>query len=114
MKARIKRYGQVIDVVQVDTRYESDGFHIYYAEAGSEKLTSLCLWKDTELDFNICEPVDWIEFRKEVAKTMLPITANWKLTKGDASISIPKEAAVKLAVEYADALIDELNKPYTK
>ena len=116
MKARIKRYGQVIDVVQVEARMETDGIHTYYAEAGSEKLTSLCLWKDTELDFNVNEPSeqDWSSFRNEVAKEMLTVTCEWKLSKGSASIPINKEAAVKLAIEYADELVKQLIGSETK
>lgn len=113
MKARIKRYGQVIDVFPVESRMETDGIHTYYTEAGSEKLTNLWLWKDTELDFNVCElsKQDRSSFRNEVAKEMLTITCGWKLAKG---IPISRGAAVKLAIEYADELVKQLMESETK
>lgn len=52
--------------------------------------------------------VDWSAFRREAAKLMLPVTSNWKLTKATASMAITKNAAVKLAIEYADELIKQL------
>ena len=54
--------------------------------------------------------MDWSSFRREVAKHMLPVTSNWKLTKanGTASIPVSKEAACKLAISYADELIKQL------
>ena len=108
MKARIKRYGQVIDVVQVETRQETDGIHTYYAEAGSEKLTRLCLWKDTELDFNVYEPSeqDWTTFRNEAAKfAMAAILSNWGHGFAGHIDSIPGDA-----VNLANKLVEELKK----
>ena len=49
--------------------------------------------------------------RAELASRMLCVTSEWHLTnkRGD-SIPIPKESAVKLAIEYADELIKQLKK----
>ena len=73
MKARIKEFGQIIDVVQVETRLETDGPHTYYAEKGTEYGSGHLLWKDTQLDFNICNQsdFDWSSFRREAAKDIL-------------------------------------------
>ena len=51
----------------------------------------------------------WSKFLRDVAKEMLPVTAGWKLTKGDACVPVSKEAAAKLAIEYADELIKQLH-----
>ena len=124
MKARIKRNGQVIDVVPVETRMETDGIHAYYTEAGSEKLTSLCLWKDTELDFNVCElsKQDWSSFRREVAKDILcslvkigemrdSFHQNTGVFKGRLfEPALRMDEAVSLAIEYADELIKQLQE----
>lgn len=52
------------------------------------------------------------KYRREVASRMLPITSQMHILnpKNGARTMIPKDTAVKLAVEYADALIDYLNK----
>lgn len=73
MKARIKESEQIIDVVQVETRVETDGSHIYYAKKGTENMTCCWLWKDTQLDFNIGNQsdFDWSSFRREAAKDIL-------------------------------------------
>ena len=113
MKARIKEFGQIIDVVQVKTRLETDGPHTYYAEKGTEYGSGHLLWKDTQLDFNICNQsdFDWSSFRREAAKDVLPAMINWRRTKeSGANILISKEDAVKLAIEYADELIRQLKQ----
>ena len=59
------------------------------------------------------EPViefDWASFRREAAMRMLPITSEWRLSKKDVTVGIPKEAACKLAIEYADELIKQLKE----
>ena len=54
---------------------------------------------------------DWDVFRREAAKEMLPLTATFKITKGDTLIrTIPMKAAVKTAIEYADELIRQLRE----
>ena len=54
---------------------------------------------------------DWDTFRREAAKDMLPLTATFKITKGDTLIAtIPMKAAVKTAIEYADELIKQLKE----
>ena len=54
---------------------------------------------------------DWDTFRRGVAKEMLPLTATFKITKGDTLIrTIPMKAAVKTAIEYADELVRQLKE----
>lgn len=54
---------------------------------------------------------DWDTFRREVAKEMLPLTATFKITKGDTLVrTIPMKAAVKTAIEYADELVRQLKE----
>lgn len=55
--------------------------------------------------------IDWDAFRREVAKDMLTFTAQMKLTKEGVVLRMAsKEAAVKLAIEYADELIKQLKE----
>ena len=104
MKARIKSTGEIFPIAP-------------YAKV----TLNVCDDRGTpyEVDFedielmpdNISESdMDWSSFRREVAKHMLPVTSNWKLTKatGPASIPVSKEAACKLAISYADELIKQL------
>ena len=113
MKVRNKESGQIIDIVYVETRLDTDGPHDYYAEKGTEYGSGRLLWKDTQLDFNICNQsdFDWSSFRREAAKDVLPAMINWRrINKAGTNLLISKEEAVKLAIEYADELIRQLKQ----
>ena len=59
-------------------------------------------------DLDIC---DWQAFRREIAMKMLPVTATMKITKNSATVRmISKEGAARLAIEYADELINQLKQ----
>lgn len=100
MKARIKKTGEVVNIAPY-ARVELD-----VCDSRGNPIT-----KEFE-EVELVQDNDWQAFRREVAKHMLPVASNWKLTKADGTASIPisKEAACKLAIEYADELIKQLQK----
>lgn len=53
-----------------------------------------------------------VKYRREIATRMLPVTSQMHILnpKNGARTMISKDVAVKLAVEYADALIEYLNQ----
>lgn len=57
----------------------------------------------------LIEPMDT---RTQIAMRMLPVTSQIRISTpgNNAETLIPKESAIKLAVEYADGLIEYLNK----
>ena len=56
------------------------------------------------------EPSPTLSMRAEIAARMLQVTSEWHITDGKGgSHAMPKKSAVKLAIEYADELIKQLN-----
>ena len=108
MKARIKGCGQIIDIVYVETRLDTDGTHDYYAEKGTEYVSGRSLWKDTQLDFNMCNQseFDWSSFRREAAKDILAgMMAHQRIAYGSNYATL-----AKFAIAYADELIQQLKQ----
>lgn len=104
MKGIVKSSGKVINIVKTQELMGSEGKKMMYITSDN-----YCYGVD-EVDIFYDDFAYWRNFRCSIASKMLPVTSEWKLTKGDASISIPKEAAAKLAIEYADELIKQLQE----
>ena len=64
--------------------------------------------KDHDLSLTVNNYLEAI--RLETASRMLPVTSEWHLRKGDSQISISKEAACMIAIEYVDELIKQLKE----
>ena len=112
MKARIKGCGQIIDIVYVETRLDTDGTHDYYAEKGTEYVFGRSLWKDTQLDFNMCNQseFDWSSFRREAAKDILCALISNSDCFAFRQDKRAGEIEVSDALSFADELIRQLKQ----
>lgn len=56
--------------------------------------------------------MDWDLLKTETAKHLLSVTMTWYITdsEGNKVMRIPKGGAVKLAIEYAEELVAQLQK----
>lgn len=104
MKAREKNTGKEITILGISKEWGT----ATYIEDGILRQKNLSgEWEIIDES----ESVDWDAFRREAAKDILPAMINWRRINGaGANILISKEAAVKLAIEYADALIAKLKQ----
>ena len=118
MKKRIRKTGEIVDVVSFNNFYQSerdDSDQVSYIDSkGVEHhhVRGLNLWWDFE-DIPIEDTrilnFDWEQRRYEIAKTVVHGQLTGPIIDGvDPNPSIPNLA--KLAVKIADALIAELKK----
>lgn len=118
MKKRIRKTGEIVDVVSFNNFYRSerdDSDQVSYIDSkGVEHhhVRGLNLWWDFE-DIPIEDTrilnFDWEQRRYEIAKTVVHGQLTGPIIDGvDPNPSIPNLA--KLAVKIADALIAELKK----
>ena len=96
MKARIKGTGEIIDVYWSSYNVSTDISS--YKEKGCNGRGKE--WSEKELSFT--DTIDWEQRRYEIAKETFSSSAYLFLDQ-----MTPKESA-KIAIEYADALINEL------
>lgn len=89
MKARVKKTGEIIDVIPELGGWCATDFKSYSHH-----------YEDKELDF---EFQNWEKFRREAAKDILAGLASWNL---DHEIN----EDVQLAINYADVLIAKLKE----
>lgn len=109
MKARIKKTGEVIKLVDDRKLSLLDYARGIYMDACTGKK-----YHFRELDF-IEEPpakdIDWEQRRYEIAKEILPNAKYYQRYRSDGLLhNLTMEESVKVAVLYADALIAELKK----
>ena len=110
MKRKIRRTGEIIDVITFSgSTIRSDYDKIqFYDSNGSVINESLNYYLDTLPVDDKNKDVDWEQRRYEMAKTMLPITSvSGRGPHGELILEACDKAA-ELAVIYADALIKEL------
>ena len=108
MKAKIKRTGEIVEVES----YGADGSYTVFRNSEGELMK-------LPIDFNkefeqIVEDdgIDWEQRRYEIAKEFLPnaaIAVNAEQKEWMNGMSYQKASAI-LAINYADALIEELKK----
>lgn len=104
MKAREKNTGKEITILGISKEWGT----ATYIEEGILRQKNLSgEWEIIDES----ESVDWDAFRREAAKDILPSMINWRrINKAGANLLISKEEAVKLAIEYADELINQLKQ----
>lgn len=118
MKKRIRKTGEIVDVVSFNNFYQSerdDSDQVSYIDSkGVEHhhVRGLNLWWDFEdipIEDTRIPNFDWEQRRYEIAKTVVHGQLTGPIIEGvDPNPSIPDLA--KLAVNIADALIAELKK----
>ena len=118
MKKRIRKTGEIVDVISYCTpmggsRCNSD--YVSYIDSNGvehDKEQGLHYnWDFEDVEEELTKEIDWSERRYEIAKNIFNITANFQeLTLSGATRTVNKERAAELAVKYADALIAELKK----
>ena len=126
MKKRIRKTGEIVDVVSFNNFYQSerdDSDQVSYIDSkGVEHhhVRGLNLWWDFEdipiedtripnFDWERIPNFDWEQRRYEIAKTVVHGQLTGPIIEGvDPNPSIPDLA--KLAVNIADAIIAELKK----
>lgn len=118
MKKRIRKTGEIVDVVSFNNFYRSERDYSdqvsYIDSKGVEHhhVRGLNLWWDFEdipIEDTRIPNFDWEQRRYEIAKTVVHGQLTGPIIDGvDPNPSIPNLA--KLAVEIADALISELKE----
>ena len=118
MKKRLRKTGEIVDVVSFNNFYRSerdDSDQVSYIDSkGVEHhhVRGLNLWWDFEdipIEDTRIPNFDWEQRRYEIAKTVVHGQLTGPIIDGvDPNPSIPNLA--KLAVKIADALIAELKK----
>lgn len=118
MKKRIRKTGEIVDVVSFNNFYQSerdDSDQVSYIDSkGVEHhhVRGLNLWWDFEdipIEDTRIPNFDWEQRRYEIAKTVVHGQLTGPIIEGvDPNPSIPDLA--KLAVNIADAIIAELKK----
>lgn len=110
MKTKIKRTGEIIDVLDYDI---VDGDIHAYLNAHNDVIHPsypLNFYKDLELIVEFKE-IDWEQRRYEIAKEMLPAVKDIKRHDDNGNLrKLNRNEAAYEAVKYADALIAELHK----
>lgn len=114
MKKRIRKTGEIVDVITYSNAYCSERFDTdsvsYIDSKGIEHPNErgLNLWWDFEdLEEVLSTDIDWERRRYEVAREVLAETV--RLSHHGVYVGTCGEQA-KIAVEYADALVAELKK----
>ena len=100
--------------------YKGDGSRVYHSVKywremqdqleNNEILDSLAEHLDSKTG-----PSPVLSMRAEIAARMLQVTSEWHITDGKGGgRPMPKKSAVKLAIEYADELINQLRNDATE
>lgn len=112
MKARVKSTGETINVVQCFNPAAQHANDVTFQEYNNG-LAGYRVFKLHELEF-ISEPkkeIDWEQRRYELAKEVLPrLIDRIKPGPSAAAVKFSCSDAAKTAIDYADALIEELKK----
>lgn len=110
MKARDKKTGEIVDVYHEPQHGQKS---LVYKEA---VFVNGRMWTENELEFidtpKAEDAIDWEQRRYEIAKEFLPnaaIAVNADPKEWMDGMSYPKASAI-FAINYADALIEELKK----
>lgn len=114
MKRRIKKTGEIVDVISFSCFTERCSYDkvSYIDSKGNEILdANLNLYWDFE---EVCskqqtlENINWEKRRYEIAKEMMPILSERTYRKEGVQLRYARTNVAKEAVFYADALIEEL------
>ena len=109
MKARNKKTGEIVDVV----RFGKDGSYTVFRNSEDELMNlPVSFYDNYEVIGETENTIDWEQRRYEIAKDFLPnaaIAVNAEQKEWMNGMSYPKASAI-LAINYADALIEELKK----
>lgn len=116
MKKRIRKTGEIVDVIVYSNPYCSNRDDMDYVsyidskgiEHHGERGLNLS-WDFEDVEEELTKEIDWEERRYEIAKTVIHAQISGPIIPGvDPNPSIPD--LVKLSVNIADALIAELKK----
>ena len=109
MKARIKKTGEIVEIVS----YGNDGSYTMFRNGDGELMKSSSnFYTDFEEIIETDTTIDWERRRYEIAKEFLPTAAmavNAEQKDWMNGMTYQKASAI-VAIRYADALIEELKK----
>lgn len=114
MKKRIRKTGEVVDVISYSSnsykRNEYDKVS-YIDSKGNEIHSSLNFYWDFEdIEDELTTSINWEQRRYEIAKEMLCVLSERSYRKDGVSVRYGIGEAANKAVIYANALIEELKK----
>lgn len=111
MKKRIRKTGEIVDVILFNAPYGTDrddtkDFVDYIDSKGRERrrVPMNYYWDFEDAKEQLATGIDWEQRRYEIAKTVLPHF------RDGSNVWLSAEETAKCAVHYADALIAKLRE----